>query len=239
MITIKQLQHKYLRRIPGKFKVEIEKYINEPKIQDFLKKAIKYRLTDAERNYIWQVGQHKSSQYPHLYWLLFIYMHPYTALGAIATKIQKLGEPIFPDSWTKHNPEDKVMVAEKKKFIIVDNRGRRIGSTYFNSNLLGRVSDSIQTSGSWVVFGTREEAAEYIAEKITELNDVRIGNVSRNEWIPEQEINFRKILALLRNSRIIQTNPLRNPGRSPALGLWAIVGGLALVGYGIYDNYKK
>jgi len=31
----------------------------------------------------------------------------------------------------------------------------------------------------------------------------------------------------------------RNPGRNPALGLWAIVGGLALVGYGIYDNYKK
>ena len=30
-----------------------------------------------------------------------------------------------------------------------------------------------------------------------------------------------------------------NPGRNPALGLWAIVSGIALVGYGIYDNVKK
>ena len=87
LITIQDLQRKFIRRMPRRFIPDIQRYINVGEVQDYLHKALKYGLTDAERNHIFRIGQHKLGMpFPHLYWLCFIYIHPLTAVQAIVAR---------------------------------------------------------------------------------------------------------------------------------------------------------
>lgn len=95
MITLRQLESKYLRRIPRKFRMEINRYIDHPMVQGLLTKAIEYKLSDDEKDLIYKLGQHRSDKFPHLYWLLLIYISPWTIAGHVTGRLDKMGVKIF------------------------------------------------------------------------------------------------------------------------------------------------
>ncbi|MCT4151310.1 hypothetical protein HZP59_08700 [Elizabethkingia anophelis] len=86
MITIADLQKEYLQPINKGFKKDIEKFISDAKVQTWVKKAMKGKLTDKEVTEIYKVGK-KGGQMPNLYWLLCIYIHPLTTTAFIFKKI--------------------------------------------------------------------------------------------------------------------------------------------------------
>ena len=94
MITLKEIQKEYLRRIPIKFAKPMEKYINEPIVQNYIDKALRYELTNSDYNWLAEHGMHGSSEYPHLYWLCAIYIHPLTQLQELANKCERLAQCI-------------------------------------------------------------------------------------------------------------------------------------------------
>jgi len=91
MVTLKAIEKKYGMPIKRSFKRDIEKYINDVYIQDILAKAMRYDLTDKEIDRIFEIGKHNSKQYPHLYYLATIYIHPLTYGQAILRHAKKLG----------------------------------------------------------------------------------------------------------------------------------------------------
>lgn len=113
-ITIKYLESKYMQRIPRKFREYIDKYINEPEIQGYLKKALQYKLTRQETDYIFSIGSHKDSKYRHLYWLLFIYIHPYTKLAHITKGLYKRGVKVFDNPVPTTLPKEVLKEAETR-----------------------------------------------------------------------------------------------------------------------------
>ncbi|GAH52939.1 unnamed protein product [marine sediment metagenome] len=80
MITLNQLEKKYKKRISKKFKIAIEKYINDDYVQSVLKKAMRYELEDKDRDFLYEVGHHNSKQFPYLYYLAAIYITPYSTI---------------------------------------------------------------------------------------------------------------------------------------------------------------
>ena len=89
MITLDKIIKTYGCGIKRQFRIDINKYINNDNIQDILKKALKYQLTEKEIDYIFKVGRHNSKTYPHLYYLCTIYIHPITKLQYIANGLSK------------------------------------------------------------------------------------------------------------------------------------------------------
>lgn len=77
MITLENIIKNYGMPIPRKIRIEIDKYISIPEVQYLIVKALKYELTDTEIDYIYKIGNHKG-QYPRLYYLCLIYIHPLT-----------------------------------------------------------------------------------------------------------------------------------------------------------------
>lgn len=78
MVTLKQIQKRYKKRLPKRFVVDISKYIDQDDPQEFIKKALAYKLADSDYKTLFSIGRHKSKQYPKLYYLCCIYIHPLT-----------------------------------------------------------------------------------------------------------------------------------------------------------------
>ncbi len=77
MITPKQIRQHYGEPIKTSFKVDIDRYISQPIVQHYISKAMRYELTELDRDWLFEHGQH-SGQYPHLNYLCTIYIHPLT-----------------------------------------------------------------------------------------------------------------------------------------------------------------
>lgn len=77
MVTINQIQKHYGMPIKRQFRQEIERYLNEPKVQAIISKAMAYKLSEADRDWLYEYGSWRA-QYPKLNWLCTIYIHPLT-----------------------------------------------------------------------------------------------------------------------------------------------------------------
>lgn len=87
-ITLIDLEKEYLQPIKSSFKKDISKFISNPKVQSWIKKALKGSLSDKDVSEIYKIGK-KGSEMPNLYWLLCIYMHPLTTTAFIFKKLSK------------------------------------------------------------------------------------------------------------------------------------------------------
>jgi hypothetical protein len=94
MITLKDLQKTYLKSIPRNFAFAINQYISAPDVQAVLSKALNYKLSDADYNWLFKSGSHTSKQYPHLYWLCAIYIHPLTIGQYVAEQVSTFNKQI-------------------------------------------------------------------------------------------------------------------------------------------------
>uniref|UniRef100_A0A6M3LT51 Uncharacterized protein n=1 Tax=viral metagenome TaxID=1070528 RepID=A0A6M3LT51_9ZZZZ len=77
MITTKDIRRHYREPIKTTFKHDIDKYISEPIVQSYIGKAMQYELSEQDRDWLWDNGQH-GGHYPHLNYLCTIYIHPLT-----------------------------------------------------------------------------------------------------------------------------------------------------------------
>jgi len=77
LITLKHIRRQYKEPIKRTFTKDIGNYISKPIIQQYLNKALSYTLTESDRDWLWQNGQH-AGKYPHFNYLCTIYIHPLT-----------------------------------------------------------------------------------------------------------------------------------------------------------------
>lgn len=89
MITLKQITNRFKKRLPRKFVKEISQYITKPIPQKYLKKALLYKLSDSDYKTLYKIGHHKG-QYPKLYYLCCIYIHPLTIAQHVVSGLDKL-----------------------------------------------------------------------------------------------------------------------------------------------------
>lgn len=89
MITIAQIQKRYMKPINRSFKMQIEKYISVPEVQDYIEKAMYYALEKEDYRKLGQIGGH-TGKYKYLYWLCCTYIHPLTIAQHIVTEVSKI-----------------------------------------------------------------------------------------------------------------------------------------------------
>ena len=77
MITIRDIKQRYGMPLKTTFINDINKYISLPVIQGILRKSLDYSLSENDRDWLWNNGQHRG-KYPHLNYLCTIYIHPLT-----------------------------------------------------------------------------------------------------------------------------------------------------------------
>jgi len=90
MYTVKQLEKIYIRRIPKDRRNKIASYIDQEYPQQLINEAINeviYKRSNEEMSNLC-TGE-LSKKYPYLYWLVEIYIHPLTALQALAKKMER------------------------------------------------------------------------------------------------------------------------------------------------------
>ena len=68
---------------------QIEKYIETPLIQNYLVKALDYKLTDKDIDTLYNIGNTKGF-FPRLYYLCVIYIHPLTHAQYIIKEASKI-----------------------------------------------------------------------------------------------------------------------------------------------------
>lgn len=90
MITLKDIKKIYLKNIPKRFRININKYIEDNYVQDVIRRALKYELTDGDNKEIFRRGSHDNKEFPDLYWLVFIYIHPLTIGQYILEESEKI-----------------------------------------------------------------------------------------------------------------------------------------------------
>ena len=95
MITVKEIQKKYFKRIKPAFKIEIEKYIADATAQKYIKKAMQCKLTENDYKELFKIGSFKSENYRYLNWLCTVYIHPLTIVSHLANKLNKDGVKIY------------------------------------------------------------------------------------------------------------------------------------------------
>lgn len=81
MITVQDIKKIYGMPIKRKFVAEIDKYIKQSVVQKYINKALKYELTEKDRDWLYEHGKHPGktgSTYPYLNYLCTIYIHPLT-----------------------------------------------------------------------------------------------------------------------------------------------------------------
>jgi hypothetical protein len=88
MVTLKQLQKEFGAKL-GKRQI-IQLWIEKPEAQKYINKALNNKLTDADIDYIFKIGNWKSDKYPGLYYLTTIYIHPLTYLRGVLEKYQAI-----------------------------------------------------------------------------------------------------------------------------------------------------
>ena len=74
--------------IPRKMRRMINKWIDDPDLQHYIKKALDCDLQDEDYRYLYKVGNQKST-YPGLYYLCCIYIHPMTKLRGLWNKYER------------------------------------------------------------------------------------------------------------------------------------------------------
>lgn len=89
-ITIQQIEKKMHSKIKAKFKNNISKFISDHEAQRLIKKSLEYNLSDLDRKKLYSIGLQTSKNYPGLYWLCCIFIHPLTPLQTLANKVEKL-----------------------------------------------------------------------------------------------------------------------------------------------------
>jgi hypothetical protein len=89
MITLAQIQKRYMKPINRSFKMQIEKYISVPEVQHYIEKAMYYSLEKEDYRKLGEIGGHKG-KYQYLYWLCCIYIHPLTIAQHIVTEASKI-----------------------------------------------------------------------------------------------------------------------------------------------------
>lgn len=89
MITLLDIKRRYGEPIKTSFKHDVDRYISEPIVQHYLDKALRYELTELDRDWLWENGQH-GGKYPHLGYLCTIYIHPLTIAQNCLRLAQKL-----------------------------------------------------------------------------------------------------------------------------------------------------
>ena len=89
MITVKDIKRRYGEPIKRDFIADINKYIDTPEVQSIIQRACVYTLTEANRDWLWENGQH-TGKYQHLNYLCTIYIHPLTAAQNILRKAEAL-----------------------------------------------------------------------------------------------------------------------------------------------------
>lgn len=98
MITAKQIEKTYGKRIPRKFRVCLEKYIDIPDVQEMLRKALDYDLNNADLKWLWENGRHpdykEPGKYPGLNYICLTFIHPITKWQALAEKVDRLAKSI-------------------------------------------------------------------------------------------------------------------------------------------------
>lgn len=88
-ITIKKLEGRYYKRIPKKFRVPLQQYIDNEYVQEVLKKAWNYELTDEDNREVYRRGR-QGGEFSGLYYISFIYIHPLTLAKAICDMADRL-----------------------------------------------------------------------------------------------------------------------------------------------------
>jgi hypothetical protein len=64
--------------------------INNNYCQNMLKKALEGKLTDKNHSDIWNKGNQSSKDFPGLYYLCFVFIHPLTYLQSLDKMAQRL-----------------------------------------------------------------------------------------------------------------------------------------------------
>ena len=93
MIGYKDIEKIYGMRIPKKFKVMLGDKILDDLPQEMISKALDYNLSDADIQILGRVGhqsRRKSYEYPGLYYICAIFIHPLTKYQALAKKVDRL-----------------------------------------------------------------------------------------------------------------------------------------------------
>lgn len=99
MITLKDIEKEYGKRIPAKFRRGLEKIESEPHFQQLIELTLKYNQTGNEKIYhlindvckkkMWVYNWKNGAGY-NMYYLCFIFMHPLTKMEVLACKCDKL-----------------------------------------------------------------------------------------------------------------------------------------------------
>ena len=94
MVTIKQIEKEYGKRIPRKFRVQLEKYIDNDTVQRLLRKALSYKLSESDFKELYIIGSHPDSKklamFPGLNYICVTFIHPVTKWQAVAEKLDRL-----------------------------------------------------------------------------------------------------------------------------------------------------
>lgn len=90
-ITYKDIENIYGMKISKKHKELLGTKILEPYPQAMIKKALKYNLSDKEVTELYKIGkQDKAVEYPGLYYICTIFIHPLTHCQAAIKAYEKL-----------------------------------------------------------------------------------------------------------------------------------------------------
>ena len=84
MNTFKSLEKIYISKVSGKCKKSLN--IENPVVQQWINKAIEYKLTSEDYKELLKIGNWKG-QYPGLNYLCTIYIHPLTCVQGFAKKV--------------------------------------------------------------------------------------------------------------------------------------------------------
>ena len=90
MITIEDIERKYCRRIPKKFRMKLGEYIQEKEVQAHLKKAMSYSLTETDYGEIYKIGNQSTGRYYGLYYVACIFIHPLTIAQSLLGKAERM-----------------------------------------------------------------------------------------------------------------------------------------------------
>jgi len=85
-ITVIKLERVFGKRIPKKIKREISGWIGDTDLQRYIRKALSYKISREERAHIFEIRK----QYPRIYWLCFIYIHPLSKVQGMIEQLDKL-----------------------------------------------------------------------------------------------------------------------------------------------------
>ena len=99
MVTISDIEKTYMKRIPYKFRSWLIKYIDNDKVQGYLKKALGHGLTESDYKELYRIGYHPDrkpqAEFPGLNYICVTFIHPVTKWQAITEKVERLKKELI------------------------------------------------------------------------------------------------------------------------------------------------